>query len=380
MNRWMGRSTRRIASWKTAGAAGSIAGLLLTTACFTGCGDPPITAQRVPKEKTPPAAADPHGHAQGDPHGHGMTPPARAALEWKLPAGWKEATTGRMALASFTIAGEGGAEAQVSVTALPNVVKHEADIVNMWRQQFDLPAVGADEALGALRPVEVGADKGRLFEAASKAAEGATARRIVAAMAHRSDASWFYKLSGDAKVVEAQKAAFIEFLKSIRIKEGVAPAEAQAETAPAPAAPAAPASAPAAESTQKWKVPAQWTTVAAGMMQLAKFAVPARGDAKAEVAVSVFPNDTGGTLGNVNRWRQQIGLEPVTEAELLKQVTTLDPATPQAFLVDLKNNDRQLIAAVVPRGSQWFFYKLTGATAAVAPEKDAFVAFVKSEP
>lgn len=379
MNRRTSRSARRIASWKTAGAAGSVAGLLLATTLFIGCGDPPITSQRVPKEKTPPAstAADPHGH--GDPHGGlGMTPPTRDALEWKLPAGWKEATTGRMALASFSIAGEGGAEAQVSITALPNVAKHEADIVNMWRQQFGQPTVGADEALKALQPVEVGTDRGKLFDMA--ATEGAVPKRIVTVMAHRDNASWFYKLSGDAKLVEAQKPVFVGFLKSVRIKETAAPAEAPASAAAAApsAVPAAPA--PAADSSQKWKVPAQWTPVAAGMMQLAKFAVPARGDAKAEVTVSVFPNDTGGTLGNVNRWRQQIGLEPVTEAELPKHATALDPAIPQAFLVDLKNNDRQLVAAVVPRGGQWFFYKLMGAAAAVAPEKDAFVAFVKSEP
>jgi len=358
MNRRTSRSARWIASWTTAGAAGGVAALLLATACFSGCGDPPITSQRVPKD---PAAPD-----AGDPHGHGMTPPSRDALQWTLPAGWKETSSARMALASFIIPGEGGAEAQVSITALPNVARHEADIVNMWRQQFGQPAVAAEEALQALQPVEIGSDPGKLFDAASP--EGG--RRMLTAMAHRGDASWFYKLSGDAKLVEAQKPAFLAFLKSIRIQETAAPAE-----APPPAA-----GATEEASTPKWKVPAHWAPVAAGMMQLAKFAVPPRGDATAEVTVSVFPTDTGGTLGNVNRWRQQIGLEPVTEAALPKQITPLDPARPQAFLVDLTNNDRRLVAAVVPRGGQWFFYKLMGGAAAVAPEKDAFVAFVKSEP
>jgi hypothetical protein len=137
---------------------------------------------------------------------------------------------------------------------------------------------------------------------------------------------------------------------------------------------------PTADAGPKWKVPPQWTALPAGQMQLAKFAMPQRGNAKAEVAVSVFSSDTGGTLRNVNRWRGQIGLGPVTEAELAQQVTKLDPANPQAVLVDLKNNDLQLIAAIIPRGGQWFFYKLTGDAAAVAPERDAFVAFVKSEP
>ena len=127
-------------------------------------------------------------------------------------------------------------------------------------------------------------------------------------------------------------------------------------------------------------MPALWTPVTAGQMQLAKFAVPARGSARAEVTVSIFPSDTGGALANVNRWRRQIGLDPVTEADLPQQITILDPPNPQAFLTDQKNNGQQLVAAVVPRDGKWFFYKLLGHAAAVEPEKDAFVAFVKSEP
>ncbi len=226
----------------------------------------------------------------------------------------------------------------------------------------------------SLQPVEVGGEAGKLFEVSSTSDGASTPRRIVTAMVHRADGSWFYKLAGDPKTVETQKPAFIEFLKSVRIHPAVATAEAlQLSAAPPPASAGAP--------ILKWKVPAQWTPIAAGQMQLAKFAVPQRGSARAEVSVSVFPSDTGGVLANVNRWRRQIGLDPVTEADLPRQITTLDPPSSQAFLTDQKNKDQQqLLAAVVPRGGQWFFYKLFGDAAAVGPEKDAFVAFVKSEP
>jgi hypothetical protein len=96
--------------------------------------------------------------------------------------------------------------------------------------------------------------------------------------------------------------------------------------------------------------------------------------------VSIFPSDTGGLASNVDRWRGQLGLGPATEAELKQLVTPLDPAEPRATLVDMKNNGRQLIGAIVPRGGRWFFYKLLGDEAAVTPQKDAFVKFVKSEP
>ena len=58
----------------------------------------------------------------------------------------------------------------------------------------------------------------------------------------------------------------------------------------------------------------------------------------------------------------------------------LDEKNPEAILVDMTNNEnqRQLIGAIVPRGGQWYFFKLLGDGAAVAPQKDAFTKFVQT--
>src|ERR1700735_3043830 len=110
-------------------------------------------------------------------------------------------------------------------------------------------------------------------------------------------------MQGPDIVVTGQKPAFIEFLKSVRIQENGATAAAAPEAAQA--------------SPQfHWKVPEGWQTLAPGQMQVAKFAVPARGDSKAEVFVSIFPSDTGGVLANVNRWRRQAGLGEIDDAGL----------------------------------------------------------------
>ena len=101
---------------------------------------------------------------------------------------------------------------------------------------------------------------------------------------------------------------------------------------------------------------------------------------KADVSVSVFPGDTGGTLANVNRWRRKLALPAATEENLQSLIAPLDPADSQAILVDMTNNNQQLIGAIVPRDGKYWFYKLQGDTAAVAPQKDAFIAFAKSKP
>jgi hypothetical protein len=113
-------------------------------------------------------------------------------------------------------------------------------------------------------------------------------------------------------------------------------------------------------------------------MQAAKFSVPDKDGAKAEVTVSVFPSDTGGALANVNRWRGQVGLPAVDEAGLAGCTSPLDPALPGAVLADLKGESKSMLGAIVPRGGEWFFYKLTGDAAAVSAAREAFVSFIRT--
>jgi hypothetical protein len=40
--------------------------------------------------------------------------------------------------------------------------------------------------------------------------------RLVGAMVTQAGQTWFYKLMGDAKVVEAQKAAFAKFVQTVK--------------------------------------------------------------------------------------------------------------------------------------------------------------------
>ncbi len=292
----------------------------------------------------------------------------RPQLAYTLPAGWQDAGPNAMSLANFRIKTDAG-EASVNITPLASMAGQESLVVNMWREQVGQKPLAEGELASTLTPVEIGGEKGQLFEISGQR-DGQTVR-IITAFVHRGGASWFYKLQGADAVLTAQKPVFVEFLKTVRIKEpGSAPAAEVVKVADP---------APAAEPEFKWKVPEGWQTLPAGQMQVAKFAVPARDGAKAEVFVSVFPSDTGGALANVNRWRRQLGLDPVDEAGLKGFVTPLDGA-PGAILVDLKNDAKAMLGAIVPREGRWWFYKLMGDTPAVTAERAAFVRFVQTAP
>jgi hypothetical protein len=115
-------------------------------------------------------------------------------------------------------------------------------------------------------------------------------------------------------------------------------------------------------------------------MQQAKFKVPEKDGAKADVTVSVFPGATGGTVENVKRWRKQLGLADIDDSEVAQLAKPLDGGPEGSVTVDLRNESRAMVGAIVPRGGQWWFYKLMGDPAAVAGAREALLAFAKGTP
>ncbi len=333
---------------------------------FSGCKRPQVHVYFAPRDEAGPGAPAAAAEAQDEARETVRSGP-KPELLYALPTGWTKAEANSVSLAAFAIK-SGSAEANVNVTPLPNLAGREAMVVNMWREQAGLAPIEKDELEKTLEPVDIGGKKGQMFEVLG-AKEGGAPLRIVTAFYHENGASWFFKMSGDEALVTAQKPAFVDFLKSIQVKEPSAP---PTETAAPP---------PAVPVTEfKWKVPDGWKTLAPGNMQVAKFGVPEKDGAKAEVFVSTFPSDTGGTLANVNRWRAQLGLPAVDDAGLKDMASPLDSATPDAVLIDLKNDPRALLGAIVPRDGKWWFYKMLGDAPAVNAARESFVAFARMPP
>ena len=98
--------------------------------------------------------------------------------------------------------------------------------------------------------------------------------------------------------------------------------------------------------------------------------------------MSAFPGDVGGAAANVNRWRGQIGLNPVSETEALSLLNKINTADGEAQWVELTGADGEeavrMLGAIVPRGGQTWFYKIMGSESLVAQEKDALLKFVRS--
>ncbi|MBI3850758.1 MAG: hypothetical protein HY298_10870 [Verrucomicrobia bacterium] len=351
-----------------------VACLFLAT-LFMGCRKEEIRVYRVPKEKAETVAS--------------AIPPSETSaprLQWKLPEGWTEQAPSKMRVASFSITGKDGQQADVSVIPLSGISGKEVEVVNLWRDQVKLPAIGEEEAKRDVQQVEIAGAKAELYEMVSREpllAEKSPTRILVATCV-RDDTSWFFKMTGADALVREQKPVFLEFLKSVAFHEGGAPGQLASARRPISTnVKEVPHGATGPEKTV-WNAPANWQELPPGQMLLAKFLATGDGGTKAEITVSVFPGDVGGLLANVNRWRNQIGLTPVAQPELDKLVNALDATIGKAMLVDMtgtKSNDgkkARLIGAILPQGDRTWFYKILGDELVVAREKDAFIKFVQT--
>ena len=292
-------------------------------------------------------------------------------IQWTVPDGWQQLPPDGVRLGNFAVTGKNGGAVAVAITSFPGEVGTELDNVNRWRTQLGMEPVEQNGISSV--PVTVDSVEGKLYDLV-----GGKARTVVA-LVRRNDATWFFKMTGESAAVDETKPAFLEFLKSIRFAAAVGAETAVAAATPSPAPVAASA---ADDSSPKWNVPSDWVEKPASAMLFKSFAITGNSGGNAAVTVSFFPGAVGGTLANVNRWRGQMGVDAVEDAQLGSVTETLETAGGKAKLVDIEGTGdkagQRLVAVIVPHGDNTWFYKLLGEKTIVAKEKDSFVNFVKT--
>jgi len=259
------------------------------------------------------------------------TPP-----EWKLPQGWQQKPASGMRFATIEIESAAG-PLDLSVTVLP---RNEPDIdaytlsnVNRWRGQLGLTPLA-----------QLGDNVERLEF------DGGTAS--------------FFDLLGRKPQDNMSRAPFA----------GGAMSPASPPLRPGPTAAPPAGAAPAANRELTYDVPPGWTEAPAGGMRKAAFTVGAGG----EVTAISLGGAGGELLPNINRWRQQVGLAAITQDELNQQLKKIDIGSRSADYVEITGATEAILGAIVPAGSETWFFKMKGATDLVSREKTNFESFVRS--
>ena len=160
----------------------------------------------------------------------------------------------------------------------------------------------------------------------------------------------------------------------------------EAVPATAPAAPATggnagmadTAVATASGNALTWTAPAHWSVKPGSAMRKGSFAIKGEGG-EADVSITAFPGDVGGDLANLNRWRGQLQLPPVGQAEFDAATQHLDHNGLHMTVADIVGtgaNAQQILGAMIPHAGATWFVKILGPSALVAKEKAAFLAFL----
>lgn len=363
---------------------------LILPLALSACREAKVAVYQIPKEEahvhTDAAVATPHPGMPDSGNMAGTTvATAGPSLTWTAPDHWRTTTGSSVRKGSYAVGDEGGPVADLAITAFPGNVGGDLANVNRWRAQMQLPAVPEADLANLLEPMEVNGLKMMIVDIAG--GSPADPQRMLGAIVPFDRETWFFKLVGPDAVVKAEKAAYLSLLHSVRVNPGAAsPTPEGAVGSPEPMSPITPPASDMANSTVrtaggpdlKWSAPDQWQSQPAAGMRKATYQVTGEDGAAAELAVTAFPGDVGGELANVNRWRGQMQLPPLTDAELPAAITRLTSDGLQIAVVDFNSANQRLLGAIVPVGDVTWFFKFTGPPTLIEREKPAFFAFLQT--
>ena len=130
----------------------------------------------------------------------------------------------------------------------------------------------------------------------------------------------------------------------------------------------------AAGASLAYTVPKGWTPEPLQGMRKAAFHV-VDGDRKVEITVIDLTPIAADLLLNVNRWREQIGLGPITKEELPKAVKPIPTMGVQGQYVELQTPKatkpaQAILAVVALRPDKVWFFKMFGDTELVLRESE----------
>ena len=133
-----------------------------------------------------------------------------------------------------------------------------------------------------------------------------------------------------------------------------------------------------------WTAPADWEEKATSGFRKGSFLVRGTDGKTADVSVISFPEAAGGLLANVNRWRDQLKLAPISD---VRQVgAPMSVGGREMFFVDLVSEQptspegsiSRILGAIFPINGETLFFKMIGPDQLVESQRDTFRQFLES--
>lgn len=129
-----------------------------------------------------------------------------------------------------------------------------------------------------------------------------------------------------------------------------------------------------------WR-PEHWEALNPGEFRLMLFKLKNINEKDLEISLSYLPGDSGSELSNINRWREQIALPPISEEKMqsIKLIGKNSLGTYAHFFFEGKESQDQSLAVAYQSFQQGrLFMKLKGMKNLVEQEKHNFQLFCET--
>jgi hypothetical protein len=140
---------------------------------------------------------------------------------------------------------------------------------------------------------------------------------------------------------------------------------------------------PTTDRPVHWTKPEGWNSQPLSEMRIGSFKVDGPNAVSADVSITAFPGEAGGLGSNLNRWRDQLQLPPLSDEQFTNTVQRIEIDNVPTLLVDFQTPDNnpkpaRILGAVLQKGDRTWFVKMTGPPILLESQRQIFLDFVRS--
>ena len=267
-------------------------------------------------------------------------------FQWGVPESWVAGDNDEFSKMAWQVSLDGD-EGRITLSDLPGAAGLVPQITR-WRGQIGITADPNSDPMDGAETIKLDGGTGTIVDLKGEE------ETILGMLLPLGDKIWVFKFRGRNKLADSQRDSFRAFCKSVRISSG--------EQFPA--------------IPFQWGVPDSWVVGDNDQFSKMAWQVSLDGD-EGRITLSDLPGGAG-LIPQVTRWRGQIGITAVPEADPMDGTETIKLDGGTGTIVDLKGEEETILGMLLPVKDKLWIFKFRGRNKLAVAQRDSFRAFCKS--